>query len=89
MCGFLAYTELRVKMPAPDINPKPESEEAQVKFALPAELVTGSCVLGVYCAYLRAFQAPEISGRYRDFGVENFEGLGHDKHVSPQGFFSS
>ncbi|CAE7243183.1 USP [Symbiodinium sp. CCMP2592] len=27
-----------------------------VKFALPAELVTGSCVLGVYCAYLRAFQ---------------------------------
>ena len=27
-----------------------------VKFALPAELVTGCCVLEVYCAYLRAFQ---------------------------------
>ena len=27
-----------------------------VKFALPAEMVTGSCVLEVYCAYLRAFQ---------------------------------
>ncbi|CAK9081306.1 unnamed protein product [Durusdinium trenchii] len=27
-----------------------------VKFALPVELVTGSCVLEVYCAYLQAFQ---------------------------------
>ena len=28
-----------------------------VKFALPAELVTGCCVLEVYCAYLRGFQS--------------------------------